>query len=107
MGYVVVLITAPVEKASEIATFLVEKELAACVNVIEQVHSTYWWMGKIENDAESLLIAKTKSELFKKLVEEVKKVHPYEVPEIIALPVVDGNEDYLRWIDESLKGEKA
>jgi periplasmic divalent cation tolerance protein len=107
MGYVVVLITAPVEKAPEIATFLVEKKLAACVNVIEQVHSTYWWMGKIENDTEGLLIAKTKSELFKKLMEEVKKVHPYGVPEIIALPIADGNENYLRWIDESLKGEEA
>ncbi len=107
MGYVVVFITAPANKVSEIATFLVEKKLAACVNAVEKVNSLYWWKGKIENDSEGLLIIKTKRELFKKLAEEVRKVHPYEVPEIIALPVVDGNEDYLRWIDESLEKEKS
>ncbi len=104
MGYYVVLITAPVDKGEEIARFIVENKLGACVNVVPRVTSLYWWQGKIENDKESLLVVKTSSEKFPHLVREVKKVHPYTVPEIIALPIAEGNEDYLKWIDESVGG---
>lgn len=98
----VVLITSPVDKAQEIAKHIVESKLGACVNIVSEVRSLYWWKGKVEDDRESLLVVKTSERKFKELVESIKSVHPYSVPEIIALPIVDGNEDYLRWIDESL-----
>jgi len=102
-GYLVVLITAPVDKGEELANFIVEKKLGACVNLVPQVSSTYWWKGKVERDREVLLIVKTSAGKFRELKEKVKEVHPYTVPEIIALPIVAGNEDYLRWIGESLE----
>ena len=101
-GYLVVLITTPTDKGKELADFIVENKLGACVNVVGEVSSVYWWKGNIERDKESLLVVKTSWERFGKLVDEVKKVHPYTVPEIIALPIVGGNEDYLKWIDDSL-----
>ncbi len=101
--YCVVFITAPVEKAKEIATFIVENKLGACVNVVKEVNSLYWWEGKMEDDKEGLLIVKTTFQKFPELKEKVKKVHPYCVPEIVALPIVAGNEEYLKWVDESLQ----
>jgi len=101
-GYCVVLITVPVQKGQELADFIVEKKLGACVNVVPEVSSVYWWKGSIEKDKEALLVVKTQLSKLGELVREVKKVHPYTVPEIIALPVIGGNEDYLSWIDESL-----
>ncbi len=101
-GYYVVFITVPVEKAQEIANYIVEKKLGACVNVVQEVSSIYWWKGSIERDRESLLVVKTSGKKFEDLLKGVKSVHPYTVPEIIALPIVAGNEDYLRWIDDSL-----
>ncbi|RUM28394.1 MAG: divalent-cation tolerance protein CutA [Aquifex sp.] len=102
-GYYVVLITVPVDKGEELANFIVENKLGACVNVIPEVKSVYWWKGNIEKDKEALLVVKTSSEKFKELLEKVKGVHPYTVPEIIALPIVAGNPDYLNWIEDSLK----
>ncbi len=101
-GYVVVLITIPVEKGQELTDFIVENKLGACVNVVPEVSSVYWWKGKVEKDKEALLVVKTLASKFGQLVEKVKEVHPYTVPEIIALPIVAGNEDYLRWIEESI-----
>ncbi|GAB6065387.1 divalent-cation tolerance protein CutA [Aquifex pyrophilus] len=102
-GYYVVFITAPVDKGEEIANYIVENKLGACVNVVPEVSSVYWWKGNIEKDKEALLVVKTSAEKFGELVSKVKEVHPYTVPEIIALPIVAGNPDYLNWIDESLK----
>lgn len=102
-GYYVVLITVPVDKGEELANFIVENKLGACVNVVPEVKSVYWWKGNIEKDKEALLVVKTSSEKFKELLEKVKGVHPYTVPEIIALPIVAGNPDYLNWIEDSLK----
>jgi periplasmic divalent cation tolerance protein len=103
MDYYVVFITTPVEEGEKLADFIVENKLGACVNLVSEVKSFYWWQGKIERDRETLLAVKTNKEKFPELVKKVKEVHPYSVPEIIALPIVDGNEDYLKWIDESLK----
>ncbi len=100
-GYLVVLITIPPELAQEFARELVERKLGACVNISE-VNSLYWWKGKVEESKERLLIIKTKVELFKDILKFVKEKHPYSVAEVIGLPVVVGNEDYLSWIDESL-----
>jgi len=102
--YIVVLITAPsAQKAKEIAEFILLKKLAACVNIIPKVDSLFWWQGKIDKAKELLLIAKTQKKLFPKLVKAVKLKHPYKVPEIIALPIISGNKEYLEWIDESCR----
>lgn len=104
MDYIVVFITtSSLEEAKKIANYLVENKIAACINIVEKVNSTFFWKGNIENYDESLLIVKTKRSLFNKLKEEVKKLHSYTVPEIIALPIVEGSEDYLNWIDETVK----
>jgi periplasmic divalent cation tolerance protein len=98
--YIVVLITVPSEEVGQaIARALVEQRLAACVNRLQPVHSLYTWEGKTTEDLELLLIVKSRAELFERLVPAVKALHPYQVPEIIALPVVMGSQDYLDWID--------
>ena len=98
--YVVVFITTPPNDGERLAEFIVKNQLGACVNVIDGVLSIYRWKGNIEKDKENMLVVKTTYTKFRKLVEEVKKEHPYSVPEIIALPILDGNEDYLEWIEE-------
>jgi periplasmic divalent cation tolerance protein len=100
--YVVVWITAANEKeANDIASSLIEDKLAACVNIIKGVQSLFWWDGKVDNAQEVLLTAKTSQERFDQLARRVKELHSYDVPEIIALPIVKGSEDYLKWIGES------
>jgi periplasmic divalent cation tolerance protein len=99
---IVVLITAPSEEeASGIAKKLVEARLAACVNIIKNVRSIYRWQGRIEDDAEVLMVVKTRKDLMEKLTEEVKVLHSYDVPEVIALPIICGSEDYLEWLNDS------
>ena len=97
--YIVVLITTNgTGEAQLITRMLLEKRLAACVNIVPQVNSSYWWQGKIESGEESLLVVKTRESLLDTLVKAVRKVHSNKVPEIIALPIVGGNKDYLDWI---------
>ena len=96
-GVVVVLVTAPRGRGKEIARSILEKRLAACVNV-GSVESLYWWKGKIEEDKENLLVIKTSISRLEELVEEIKRVHPYEVPEILALPVVACLDEYCDWV---------
>jgi len=104
MQYVIAFVTTPsVEEAKRIAESLVERKLAACVNVIPQVVSYYWWNGKIESDQEAKLVIKTKSELMEELIESVRKLHSYEICEVTSVPIVGGNADYLKWIDENVK----
>jgi len=99
--HVVVLITAAsAEEAERIANILVSGRKAACVNILPQVHSRFWWQGKIDSADEALLIVKTKAALLDNLIKLVKENHRYEVPEIIALPIVGGNQDYLQWLDD-------
>ncbi len=101
--YIVVLITVPKQREAErIARGLIEKKLAACVNMIRGVDSLFRWEGKTDRAREILLVAKTRRSGFKKLAAFVKSLHSYAVPEIIALPVVAGNHEYLTWIDESV-----
>ena len=103
MEYIVVFITVPnLEVGEKIGNILVEEKLAACVNITSQIKSLYFWRGNIEHDEEYLLIVKTRKEKFESLEKRVKEIHPYEVPEIIALPVILGSKDYLDWIDETL-----
>lgn len=101
-GEAVILVTAPKGKGVEIARKLVEARIAACVNV-GNVKSIYWWQGKIEEDDEEILVIKTRLELVDKIVEYVKRIHPYQVPEIIILPIIGGYEEYLRWVRENTR----
>lgn len=92
--------------AEKIARVLVEKRLAACVQIVGPVASTYRWKGKIETAEEWLCIIKSRQTLYADLEKAIKEVHPYETPEIIALPVVAGSKDYLEWLSSELKQER-
>ncbi len=104
---IIVLITAPdYETARQIASRLVEQQLAACANILPGVQSIFRWQGEVQTESEILLVIKTRRELLHtRLIPEVKALHPYQTPEIIALPVVDGASDYLEWIDQSTLAE--
>jgi periplasmic divalent cation tolerance protein len=90
------------EEAGQLARKLVEARLAACVNVITQIRSFYRWKGKIEDSAEFLLVIKTSRDLFDKLRAALEAAHSYELPEVLALPVVEGSPQYLAWMDSEL-----
>ena len=99
MNEIVVFITASDEdEAVKIARSLVETKLAGCVNIIKNIRSVYRWEETIEDDPEVLMVAKTQKTLFRELMKKVKEIHSYTVPEIIALPIVEGSEDYLQWL---------
>lgn len=103
--YFIVLTTCPDETTADILSRrLVEERLAACVSRVPGVRSTYWWQGTVQDDAEVLLIAKTNGERVATLSARIQELHPYEVPEVIALPVALGAERYLAWIGQSLTG---
>lgn len=104
-GYLVVFITTSnYEEARKIADILVDRKKAACVNIVPGVNSLFRWKGKIEEAEESLMVVKTRAELFPDVVSLVKSVHSYEVPEIIALPIVEGSPDYLDWLKKETGG---
>ena len=91
------------DEARRIGKELVKARLAACVNIIDNMNSMYWWEGKIQDDQEVILIAKTKQSLVKKLIKKVKSIHSYSTPCIISLPILDGNSDYLDWLKKETK----
>lgn len=100
--HVAVFITVPTrEEAARIAEALVSEKLVACVNQIEGISSIFWWEGKIQRETEVLLMAKTASKCVVPVIKRVKELHSYTTPEVIVLPIRDGNPDYLKWIDES------
>jgi len=104
MAYCVLLVTCPNPEVGErIARALVEKRLAACGNVTTPVTSVYRWKGKVQRDAEALLVLKTRRTLVATCVRRIRALHPYELPEIIALPVVGGLKDYLNWVDSETR----
>lgn len=103
----VVLMTAgSQEEAERIAQALVSDMLAACVNVIPGVTSIYRWEGQIRRDQEWLLVAKSQRQVLDPLVQRVQALHSYDVPEIVALPLVGGSEAYLRWLDREVHGSR-
>lgn len=98
--HLVVFVTTPtMEIGEQIARTLVEAQLAAGINLIPEIKSIYTWEGKIYNEAEVMMVIKTQARLFETLVESVQSLHPFEVPEIIALPIVAGSANYLAWIE--------
>jgi periplasmic divalent cation tolerance protein len=103
-GKIVIFITTSSEpEAHKIADLLLTKRKAACVNIVPKVDSSFWWQGKLDSARESLLIIKTKASLLSEIVDLVKTAHSYEVPEIIALPIIGGNEDYLKWVGDEVR----
>ena len=102
--YVIVFITTgSAEEAKQIAEVLVNQRLAACVNIVPEILSIYHWQGKVENEVEAKMIIKTKSSLINQLTQKVKNMHSYDVCEVIVVPIISGNSDYLKWIDESVQ----
>lgn len=102
--YIVIFVTcANIKEARRIAFMLVKNKLVACVNIIDKIESVYRWRGKVERAKEVLLILKSKKAKLAKVIKLVKSMHSYEVPEIIALPVTNGYQPYLEWLDESIR----
>ena len=94
------------EDLENIATIIVEKRLAACVKIFGPIFSRYWWKDKVETSNEWICFIKTKKELFHEVEETIKKNHPYETPEIIAIPIIDVSENYLEWLRNNLRNSK-
>lgn len=90
------------EEARRIARALVESRLAACVQVIGPIESTYWWEGKMQQSEEWLCLIKTRADRYEEVEARVREVHSYDVPEVLALPVVAGHRPYLDWLDGEL-----
>ena len=88
-------------EARAIATGLLEKKLIACANIVKGVESLFFWEGKIDEADEVMLILKTKASLMEEIIKTVKSLHSYQVPEIIAVPIQEGNQPYLDWVNES------
>ncbi len=102
--YLLVLSTCPDQATAErIAQLLVEEKLAACVNVIPDITSLFQWQGKLDRENEILLLIKTTAASYSALETLVRQQHPYELPEIIAVPIVDGLNDYLDWVSSNTK----
>ncbi len=102
--HIVIFVTASnSEEAQKIADKLIESKLAACANIIDNIKSVFWWEGKPDSANETLLIIKSKKSKLSKIIQLVKSLHSYKVPEIIALPIVAGDKNYLNWIDDSLR----
>ena len=103
-AYIVLFITtATAEEAQQISKALLNQRKVACINIMPKVSSHFWWQGKLDSAQESLMVVKTKASELNEIVRLVKELHSYEIPEIIALPIVGGNQDYLEWIDKEVQ----
>ncbi len=106
--FIVVFVTAgSTAEGERLARALVEERLAACVNRIAAVQSVYRWEGKVEESTEELLVIKTRADRFAALEKRVRELHSYSVPEVIALPIMNGSEAYLKWLGEQVAGSSA
>ena len=98
---ILVLCTCPPGNAKDIAQKLVQQKLAACVNIMPNIRSIYHWQGEIQDDTEAMLVIKTTTEQYEKMEKTIKKLHPYELPEIISISLTGGNKDYIQWIKDT------
>lgn len=101
-GISVVLCTAPLLDAERLARALLDSKLAACINIVDKVESLYFWEGEIKKEQEALMHIKTRASSVSKVIVFLEKEHPYEVPEIIAVPILEGSKAYLDWVKESV-----
>lgn len=107
MPYIIVLMTTSTkQEATNIVKVLLKERLIACANIVDSVSSFFWWQDKIEQEKEVLVIMKSQQDLFEKLSKKVQELHSYDVPEILALPIVDGSQAYLNWIKENIEPVK-
>lgn len=100
---IILITTANDAEAHRIATVLLEGKKAACVNIIAGVNSLFWWQGQLESEVENLLVVKTRASRLNEIIALVKANHSYDIPEIIALPIIGGNEDYLQWLEKEVQ----
>ena len=104
MSYIIVLVTTcNKEEGLKIANTLLKERIIACANIIEKVTSLFWWKGKIDSEEEVILIMKSHQRLFNKLSVRVKKLHSYEIPEILAFPIIEGSKSYLNWMKKNIE----
>jgi periplasmic divalent cation tolerance protein len=107
-NYLLVVTTTDSRRDADIlAQALVDKRLAACAQVEGPITSTYWWQGQLENGEEWKCSFKTSAALYKELETELTRIHPYDTPEILALPIIHGSRDYLSWMDDQLRQPNA
>jgi len=100
----VVFITTPRDGANKLARELVERRMAACINIAPRIESYFWWDDAVQHDEEALLICKTTEEKFRALMEFVHETHPYDLPEIISFPLSDGLPEYVAWVRKETQG---
>jgi len=104
LSYIVVIVTvASREEAVKIVRSLLEERLIACANIVGPISSLFWWEGKIDEASEFLVFMKSHENHFERLSERVTEIHSYEVPEIVALPIIKGSQSYLEWLSDSLR----
>ena len=103
MHALVYITTSGEEESKKIGKTIVEERLAGCINIIPTIESLYWWKGEIEEDNESVLIAKTKVSNIGNIIKRVKEIHSYENPAILAIPIIEGSKEYLDYLDAETK----
>lgn len=104
MALVVLCTTSSETESRKLASLILEQKLAACVNVVSGIHSLFFWEGRLEEESESLMVIKTSETQYPKLEKILSEAHSYDLPEIIALPITQGSQAYLDWIEKSTKG---
>lgn len=104
-GEIMVLVTCPATESEKLARALVEERLAACVNIVDNVRSIYLWKGNLCNETEHLLVIKSNRSVWAGMCATVRSLHPYEVPEIIALPIEEGSKQYMEWLNSCINSK--
>jgi periplasmic divalent cation tolerance protein len=103
MYSIIYITTSGVDEAKKIAKILLEERIVACCNIIPKIESLYWWKGEIEEDQESLLLTKTRSNLVDKVIARVEEIHTYETPCALEIQIKKGSEDYFDWLENALR----
>ncbi|HYA87360.1 MAG TPA: divalent-cation tolerance protein CutA [Nitrospirota bacterium] len=101
---IVLITTASRDEATRIGTALVNEHIAACVNILPQIRSLFFWEGKTQDESEALIIVKSRLSLLDRIIARVKELHSYTLPEVIAIPIIGGSPEYLHWLKDSTKG---